>query len=81
MLLLERGVEVLGTPIIERAAFRDIFDLGGTLHTMEDGRISNLDKARQNARNFALEMLRHVPLRGTKPISEQTAARRFWQAA
>ncbi len=81
MLLLERGVEVLGTPIIERAAFRDIFDLGGTLHTMEDGRISNLDKARQNARAFALEMLRHVPLRGTKPISEQTTARRFWQAA
>jgi len=81
MLLLERGVEVLGTPIIERAAFRDIFDLGGTLHTMEEGRISNLDKARQNARNFALEMLRHVPLRGTKPISEQTTARRFWQAA
>lgn len=81
MLLQERGVSVLGTPIIERAAFRDIFDLGGTLHTMEEGRISNLDKARQNARNFALEMLRHVPLRGTKPISEQTTARRFWQAA
>jgi chromosome partitioning protein len=62
MLLSERNVDVLNTPIIERAAFRDIFDLGGTLHTMDENRISNLDKARQNARHFALEMLRRVPL-------------------
>ncbi|AYD03202.1 ParA family protein [Neorhizobium sp. NCHU2750] len=81
MLLLNRGVEVLATPIIERAAFRDIFDLGGTLHSMDESRVSNLDKAQQNARTFALEMLRHVPLKGTKPISETTATRRFWQAA
>jgi chromosome partitioning protein len=81
MLLLERGVEVLATPIIERAAFRDIFDLGGTLHTMDEARVSNLDKAQQNARTFALEMLRHVPLKGTKPIAESATARRFWQAA
>jgi chromosome partitioning protein len=71
MLLAERGVEVLGTPIIERAAFRDIFDLGGTLYTMDENRISNLDKARQNARAFALEMVRRVPLRGTKPLSSR----------
>jgi chromosome partitioning protein len=62
MLLAARNVDVLNTPIIERAAFRDIFDLGGTLHTMDENRISNLDKARQNARHFALEMLRRVPL-------------------
>ena len=73
MLLAERGVEVLGTPIIERAAFRDIFDLGGTLYNTDDSRISNLDKARQNARAFALEMLRRVPLKGTRPLSNRFA--------
>ena len=76
MLLAERKVEVLDTPIIERAAFRDIFDLGGTLYTMDENRISNLDKARQNARLFALEMLRRVPLH--KPAS---LSKRFVRAA
>jgi chromosome partitioning protein len=71
MLLAERNVDVLNTPIIERAAFRDIFDLGGTLYTMDEARVSNLDKAQQNARLFALEMLKRVPLYSRKPISER----------
>jgi chromosome partitioning protein len=71
MLLLERKVEVLDTPIIERAAFRDIFDLGGTLYTQDETRVSNLDKARQNARSFALEMIRRVPMKGTAPLSSR----------
>jgi chromosome partitioning protein len=76
MLLAERNVDVLNTPIIERAAFRDIFDLGGTLYTMDEGRISNLDKAQQNARLFALEMLRRVPLHARNTVST-----RFTRAA
>lgn len=56
-LLAERRVHVLDTPIIERAAFRDVFDCGGTLYTMEAGRVSNLERARENARAFADEML------------------------
>ncbi|AXV17451.1 chromosome partitioning protein ParA [Neorhizobium sp. SOG26] len=71
MLLAERNVDVLNTPIIERAAFRDIFDIGGTLYTMDEARVSNLDKARQNARLFALEMLKRVPLYHRKPLSER----------
>ncbi len=62
-LLSERGVAVLDTPIAERVAFRDIFDCGGTLRTMDPQRISNLDKARENARLFAEEVLRRVPVR------------------
>ena len=62
-LLSERGVAVLDTPIAERVAFRDIFDCGGTLRTMDPQRISNLDKARENARLFAEEVLRLVPVR------------------
>ncbi len=76
MLLAQRNVDVLDTPIVERAAFRDIFDLGGTLYTMDESRVSNLDKARQNARLFALEMLRRVPLRAAA-----SASRRFVRAA
>ena len=62
-LLAERGVAVLDTPISERAAFRDIFDCGGTLRAMDPQRVSNLDKARENARAFAEEVLRRVPVR------------------
>jgi chromosome partitioning protein len=61
-LLSERAVPVLDTPIIERAAFRDIFDCGGTLQTMDESRVSNLDKARENARAFADEVRKLVPL-------------------
>lgn len=61
--LAERGVAVLDTTIAERAAFRDIFDCGGTLRTMDPNRVSNLEKARENARLFAEEVLWRVPAR------------------
>lgn len=67
-LLFARGVTVLDTPIGERSAFRDIFDCGGTLRSMDAARISNLDKACENARHFAEEVLRLVPAgRRAKP--------------
>ncbi|KQS72612.1 chromosome partitioning protein ParA [Rhizobium sp. Leaf371] len=65
-LLASRNVRVLETPIIERAAFRDVFDCGGTLQTMDPARVSNLDKARENARLFAEEVRRLVPLNVTR---------------
>lgn len=65
-LLASRNVRVLETPIIERAAFRDVFDCGGTLQTMDPARVSNLDKARENARVFAEEVRRLVPLHVTR---------------
>ncbi|WFU03908.1 ParA family protein [Rhizobium sp. CB3171] len=64
-LLSQRSVTVLETPIIERSAFRDIFDCGGTLYTMDPNRVSNLDKAQENARAFAEEMMRLLPTRLT----------------
>ena len=60
-LLVSRGVNVLETPIFERSAFRDIFDLGTMLHKADPARITNLDKARENARVLALELKRLVP--------------------
>jgi chromosome partitioning protein len=62
-LLSERHVPVLDTAIIERSAFRDIFDCGGTLHTMDPARVSNLDKACENAACFAEEIMRKLPVK------------------
>ena len=61
-LLNERRVNVLDTAIVERAAFRDIFDCGGTLRMMDPCRVSNLDKARENAVEFAIEVMTRVPM-------------------
>ncbi|MCV9961752.1 ParA family protein [Pararhizobium sp. BT-229] len=60
-LLAARRVHLLETPIIERAAFRDMFGCGGTLYSMDAKRVSNLDKAQENARALALEVLKQIP--------------------
>ncbi|APO75426.1 chromosome partitioning ParA-like protein [Rhizobium etli 8C-3] len=62
-LLNERNVPILDTAIIERAAFRDIFDCGGTLQDMDPMRVSNLEKACENALCFAEEIIRKVPVK------------------
>lgn len=51
------GIDVFSTAIVERAAFRDIFDFGGALTGLSPHQVSNLDKARENARAFAGEVL------------------------
>ena len=51
------GVDVFMTTIVERAAYRDIFDFGGTLATLDSKVVSNLEKARDNAREFVGEVL------------------------
>jgi chromosome partitioning protein len=61
-LLSERGVHILDTPIIERAAYRDVFGSGGTLYTIDPGKTSNLIKAQDNARALSLEVARLVPV-------------------
>ena len=78
-LLNERQVSVLETPIVERSAFRDIFDVGGTLQTLDPSRVSNLEKARDNASAFAEEMLRKLPVRLT--ASARVAANRLMSCA
>lgn len=51
------GVDVFTTSIVERAAFRDIFDFGGTLQSLDPKSVSNLERAQENAREFAGEVL------------------------
>jgi chromosome partitioning protein len=51
-------IPVIGTPVIERAAFRDMFETGGTLYSIGAGRTSNPDKAILNMQAFADDVLR-----------------------
>lgn len=62
-LLAQRGVNVLNTPIGERTAFRELFETGGTLYTLDAAKVSNLDKARENSRALADEVKRLMPMR------------------
>jgi ATPases involved in chromosome partitioning len=69
-LLAARGVNVLDTPIGERIAFKELFETGGTLHTLDPQKVSNVDKAKDNAGAFAREVLRLMPTKITRsPIS------------
>lgn len=51
------GIPVFSTAIVERAAFRDLFDYGGTLSNLDSAQVSNVEKARLNARAFAGEVI------------------------
>ena len=67
-LLSAKRVHVFATPIIERAAYRDVFSSGETLYTADPDRISNLDKARENAQALGLEVLRRILPYTTKTL-------------
>ena len=64
--LTQNGIEVLRTGIVERAAFRDLFDFGGTLSDLDPSQVSNLGKAVENAREFAGEVI--TRLRATEGV-------------
>jgi chromosome partitioning protein len=53
----QAGIPVLSTSIVERAAYRDILDYGGLLSELDPKQVSNLDKAIENAKEFAGEVL------------------------
>ena len=58
--LEEAGIPVFETAIVERAAYRDLFDLGGTLAGLDPSQTSNVDKAIDNAREFAGELVARI---------------------
>ncbi len=55
--MLVAGIPVFQTPIVERAAYRDIFDYGGRLADLPQAKVSNVDKARANAASFTAEVI------------------------
>ena len=62
--MTENGIEVLHTGIVERAAYRDLFDFGGTLSDLDPAQVSNLSKAIDNAREFAGEVITKLKTSG-----------------
>lgn len=51
------NVEVFNTSIVERAAYRDILDFGGLLKDLNPAKVSNIDKALLNAREYTAEVV------------------------
>jgi chromosome partitioning protein len=58
--MAEAGVHVLRNSLVERAAFRDLLDYGGTLSDLDKGRVGNLEKAIANAEAFAGEVVEYL---------------------
>lgn len=55
--LSANNIAVCKTAIVERAAYRDLLDYGGTLSDLRARDVSNIDKAILNARQFAGEVI------------------------
>lgn len=49
----DAAIPALPATLIDRAAYRSLFSLGGTLHGLETSDVSGLDSARENSREFA----------------------------
>lgn len=49
----DAAIPVLPVTLIDRAAYRAMFSLGGSLHEMDSADVSGLDGARGNSRDFA----------------------------
>jgi chromosome partitioning protein len=55
--LAERDVPVLRTQVFEREAYKAMFSFGGTLSSLKDKRVSNVDTAQRNAHALAVEIV------------------------
>lgn len=66
--LQRNGIEMFNTPIVERAAYRDMFDYGGGLASLDPEQVSNVVRAAENAREFAGEVL--ARLKASQPAVE-----------
>lgn len=58
--LKANNVAAFATTLVERAAFRDVFDYGGSLYDLDRAKVSNLDKAIANAEDFAGELVARI---------------------
>jgi len=55
--LRSHGVNLFSTQMHEREAFKAMFSFGGTLENLDRSQVANIDKAIQNARDFAAEVV------------------------
>src|SRR5690554_1187253 len=54
------AVPVLPATLIDRAAYRTLFSLGGTLHELEAADVSGLETAKENAREYAQAVINAI---------------------
>lgn len=54
------SIPVLAATLIDRAAYRTLFSLGGTLHDLELYDVSGLDSAKENAREYAQAIINAI---------------------
>jgi chromosome partitioning protein len=73
-LLATRKVHMLDTALVERAAYRDMFISGGTLYSLDPARVSNLDRAKDNVRLLADEVVALTPIKLAKPKAPRKPA-------
>lgn len=72
-MLAQQGVHVLAVPLIERAAYRDMFDAGTLIDALDPDAVSNLAKAQDNARLLVDEIARLAPIPVEVPKAAKTA--------
>ena len=65
------GVPILDVELIERAAYDAVIAYGGTLEALEKSKVSGVENAIENARQYAAEVL--DILRGKKTLTSGTA--------
>ncbi|HEV7306360.1 ParA family protein [Ensifer sp.] len=58
LLLAESRIRLVDTPLVERTAFRELFEEGHTLYSLDPAKVSNLGKAQVNASDYADDVLR-----------------------
>jgi chromosome partitioning protein len=61
--LVEHGIDVFETRIIEREAFKAIFSFNTTIDNLNPEQVSGMEKAKTNAREFAREVIRRLKAR------------------
>jgi len=58
--LTERDIPVMTTKLFDREAYRALFSFGGTLATLKNKGVSNLDTAQRNAHAFTVEIIERL---------------------
>ena len=71
--LAARGISTLSAAIAERAAYRDVFDKGGLLQSMNPAEVSNLSKALENAARLADEIVALMPQKTVRTTATRKA--------
>jgi len=75
--LLANSIDVLSTSIVERTAYRDIFETGATLRDIDRRTARTIDKARDNIERLASEIMTKLPA----PQRPGRTISRFWRQA